>query len=243
MTRAVVVDDEAPARRELRRLLEATGRVSVVGEARDVAAARGLVERTRPDVVFLDVQLGRETGFALLPELDEWTAVVFVTAYDRYAIQAFEENALDYLLKPVDPVRLARSLDRVEGVLRSRQAAAGAEAPAPFTGRSWVFLQEGERAVFVRVDTISRIESERGGSTVRTADGGVVRTARTLEEWLRRLPAADFRRVHRSTIVNLGQVERVEPWSHYTYRIHLRGDREPVSMSRRYAARLRDELG
>jgi two-component system, LytTR family, response regulator len=243
LIKVVVVDDEAPARRELRRLLEATERVSVAGEAKDVATARGLAARTRPDVVFLDVQLGRESGFVLLPELDEWTAVVFVTAYDRYAIHAFEENALDYLLKPVDPVRLSRSLDRVEAFLRARHAPPEPVSPIPFTTRQWVFLHEGERAEFVRLDSISRIDSERGGSTVRTADGVGIWTARSLEEWLLRLPAADFRRVHRSTIVNLGRVERVEPWSNYTFRLHLRGDRDPIAMSRRYAARLRDELG
>jgi two-component system, LytTR family, response regulator len=241
--KAIVVDDEAPARREMRRLLEATGRVDVAGEAKDAATARGLVDRTRPDVLFLDIQLGRESGFALLPQLDERTAVVFVTAYDRYAIQAFDENALDYLLKPVDPVRLAQSLDRVEAFLQARRPAAGAGARTPFTAQHWVFLHGGERAGFVRIDTIRRIDGERGGSTVRTADGARIWTARSLDEWLRRLPAAEFRRVHRSTIVNLGQVERVEPWSNYTYRIHLRGDPDPVPMSRRYAARLRDELG
>ena len=243
MIKAIVVDDEAPARRELRRLLEATGRVGVAGEAKDVATARGLVHRTRPDVVFLDIQLGRDSGFALLPDVDERTAVVFVTAYDRYAIRAFEENALDYLLKPVDPVRLSQSLDRVEAFLRAGHAATDARARAPYTARHWVFLHEGEGAGFVRLDTISRIDSERGGSTVRTSDGVAIRTTRSLEEWLRRLPSTDFRRVHRATIVNLAQVERVEPWSNYTYRLHLRGGRDPVVMSRRYAARLRDELG
>lgn len=243
MIRAVVVDDEAPARRELRRLLEATEGVSVAGEAKDVATARGLADRTRPDVVFLDIQLGRESGFALLPDLDESTAVVFVTAYDRYAVQAFEQNALDYLLKPVDPVRLSRSLDRIGTFSHARQSAAGAGVRTPFTGQHWVFLHEGERAGFVRLDAISRIDSERGGSTVRAAGGVRHWTGRSIEEWLRRLPAADFRRVHRSTIVNLGQVERVEPWSNYTYRIHLRGDLDPVPMSRRYAVRMRDELG
>lgn len=101
-----------PARRELRRLLDAAGHVSIAGDAKDLATARGLADRTRPDVVFLDVQLGRESGFALLPDLDEGAAVIFVTAYHHDAIDAFEENALDYLLKPVDPVRLSHSLDR-----------------------------------------------------------------------------------------------------------------------------------
>lgn len=242
MIKVIVVDDEAPARREMRRMLEAVEGVRMVGEAKDLVTARGLSHRTRPDAVFLDIQLGRESGFELLPDLDEATAVVFVTAYDRYAVDAFEEMALDYLLKPVDPLRLSQSIERIERFLHARRVVTAGDAPAPFTGARWIFLQGGERAEFVRIDSISRIDSERGGSTARTAEGLVIGTTRSLEDWIRRLPAAEFRRVHRSTIINLGQVERVERWSNYTFRLHLRGDPKPVTMSRRYAARLRDEL-
>jgi two-component system, LytTR family, response regulator len=242
MIRAIIVDDEALARRELRRLLETMEGVSVVGEAKDVATARGLADRTRPDVVFLDIRLRQGSGFELLPDLDDNTAVVFVTAYEQYAVLAFEENALDYLLKPVDPARLAQSVERVEALLGGQRSASGAGEAAPYTAERWIFVQEGDGARFVRLDTISRIDSERGGSVIRTPDGAVIRTARSLEQWIRRLPAGDFRRVHRATIVNLAHVERVEPWAHYTYRLHLRGGAEPVIMSRRYAVRLRETL-
>ncbi len=239
MIRAIVVDDEAPARRELRRLLAARGDVSVAGEAKDLAAARGLALRTRPDLVFLDIRLGRESGFDLLPDLDEATAVVFVSAYDAYAVRAFEAHALDYLLKPVDPERLAGSLSRVEAFLGRREPA----APTPFTGERWIFLDAEGRARFVEIATITRVDAEGGGSRIRTAGGESIRTPRPLKAWARRLPAADFRRVRRSTIVNLARVERAEPWSHYSYRLHLADGSEPVVMSRRYAARLREELG
>lgn len=239
MIKAIVVDDEAPARREMRRLLEDHGGVAVAGEAKDLATARGLALRTRPDVVFLDIRLGRESGFDLLPELDEAAAVVFVTAYDAYAVRAFEAHALDYLVKPVDPDRLAGSISRVEAFLAEREPA----APTPFTRARWVFLEAGDRAEFVEVPSITRIDAEGGGTRVRTVDGVSIHTPRSLKEWARRLPMTDFRRVHRSTIVNLARVERAEPWSHYTYRLHLADGSPPVVMSRRYAARLREELG
>ncbi len=238
MIRAIVVDDEAPARREMQRLLQAHENVTVVGEAKDLATAGGLALRTSPDLVFLDIRLGRESGFDLLPELDGATAVIFVTAYDAYAVRAFEARALDYLVKPVDPDRLAESLSRVDAFLGAREPA----APVAFTGARWIFLEASDRAEFVEIATIIRIDAEEGGSRVRTTGGLSIHTPRALKEWVRRLPA-DFRQVHRSTIVNLARIERVEPWSHYTYRLHLTDGSGLVVISRRYAARLRDDLG
>jgi two-component system LytT family response regulator len=244
--KAIVVDDEAPARREMRRLLAEHERVSVTGEARDLATSRGLLLRTRPDVVFLDIRLGRESGFDLLPDVDEETAVVFVTAYDDHAVRAFEASALDYLMKPVESTRLKATLKRVERFVAAREqggAATRVGSPAPFTPSRWVFLEAGDRPAFVPVEAITHVSAEKGRSRVHVTGGHSLPSERSLEEWMRRLPIEDFRRVHRSTIVNLRQVERLEPWSHYTYRIHLRGTPEPVVMSRRHALRLREALG
>lgn len=242
MIRAVIVDDEAPARRELRRLLAEHDELEVVGEAKDLSTARGLALRVEPDVVFLDIHLGTDSGFDLLPHLDESTAVVFVTAYDQYAVRAFDEHALDYLVKPVDPARLAEAVERVGATTEPGPRPAGHPPEGPFTGDRWLFLRSGEDAEFVRIDLIGCIQASGRSSVVRTADGRAIRSTRSLKDWVGRLPAGDFRRVHRSTLVNLAHVERVEPWSHYTWRLHLRGTAEPVTMSRRYAADLRNEL-
>ena len=237
---AVVVDDERLARRELRTLLEEAHaeQVYVVGEAASVAEAARLVEATDADLVFLDITLAQESGFDLLPRLGPDVDVVFVTAHDAYAIRAFEVNALDYLLKPVEPERLAVTVNRL----------AAAQAPAPtretVTYEDRLFLRLGQERVFVRVRDIVAIEAEGDGSTLRLAPHLVRKpSAKSLREWEQRLPDRQFVRIHRSAIVNLEYVERLEPWSHASQHVYLRGLPEPLTMSRRFGARLRERFG
>ena len=237
---AVIVDDERLARRELRTLLEEAhaGEVQVVGEAGTVSEAARLVHATGADVVFLDIQLAGETGMDLVPLLDADVDVVFVTAYDQHALRAFEVNALDYLLKPVAPERLAVTVGRL----------AASRPPAPARGTvsydDRLFLRLGRERAFVRVRDIAAIEAEGDGSTLLLAPQLARKpSAKSLGEWERRLPGGQFVRIHRSTIVNLEHVERLEPWSQAGQRVYLRGLKEPVTMSRRYGARLRDRLG
>ena len=236
--KVIVVDDEAPARREMARLLEPFTGIQIVGAAGDVDAARGLLQRVRPDVVFLDIQLDSHSGFELLEEVDPETMVVFVTAYEEYAVRAFEAGALDYLLKPVESERLRATMARITSSLTTEQRR---DVPGEvFTARRWVFL-EGEQPEFVAVETITRIQADGSRTLVDTADGGTRAAARSLQDWEKRLPE-DFLRIHRGTIVNLRYVERVEPWSNYGYRVHLRGGRTPALMSRRYAVKAKDLL-
>lgn len=237
---AILVDDERLARRELRTLLEQAHaeRVHVAGEAASVSEAARLVQATDADVVFLDIQLAGETGLDLLPLLGADVDVVFVTAHDAYTLRAFEVNALDYLLKPVAPDRLAVTVNRL------------AATPPPAAARDQVsyddrlFLRLGQERAFVRVRDIVAIEAEGDGSTVRLAPQLTRRpSAKSLREWEQRLPDRQFVRIHRSTIVNLEYVERLEPWSHSSQHVYLRGVPEPLTMSRRFGARLRDRFG
>jgi two-component system, LytTR family, response regulator len=237
---AVIVDDERLARRELRTLLEEAhaGQVHVAGEAASVADAARLMRATGADVVFLDIQLAGETGMDLLPLIGPEVDVVFVTAYDQHALRAFEVNALDYLLKPVAPERLA--------VTVSRLSAAQPPAPSgkPLTRDDTLLLRLGQERAFVRLRDIAAIEADGDGSKLVLAPRLVRRpSAKSLREWERRLPAGQFVRIHRSTIVNLEYVERLEPASQAGQRVYLRGLREPVTMSRRFGARLRDRFG
>lgn len=238
MIKAIVVDDEAPARREMRRLLEACASVEVVGDARDLATARGLLLRTRPDVVFLDIRLGKASGFDLLEDIEEETAVVFVTAYDDYAVRAFETSAIDYLVKPVEQARLARTVERLE----ARAPATPGRDPTPFTPLHWVFVDTGDTTEFLKLSAITHVTADARGSRIHTEDGRTLESTKTLTGWEDRLSPEDFLRVHRGAIVNLRHVERVEPWSHYSYRLHMRGWRQPVTMSRRYARTVRRRL-
>jgi two-component system, LytTR family, response regulator len=235
---AIIVDDERLARRELRRMLEEAhaGAVRVVGEAESVRVAAELVRTCDADVVFLDVQLAGESGLELLALIDPSVAVVFVTAFDQYAVRAFEANALDYLLKPVAPARLARAVERLAAP--NDDTTPGAPPPR-LDYQDRLFLRLDDRMGFVKVADIASITSDGDYSVVRLGAGRTHRARKSLREWLARLPETAFARVHRSTIVNLEFVERVEEWSHFSYRLYLRGSTEPVAMSRRYAGHLK----
>ena len=237
---AVLVDDERLARRELRTLLEEAHaeQVHVVGEAASVADAARLVQATDADVVFLDIQLAGETGMDLLPLLSVDVDVVFVTAYDEHALRAFEVNALDYLLKPVVPERLAVTVSRL-AVTQPRTPIRDA-----VTYEDRLFLRLGQERAFVRVRDIMAIEADGDGSTLRLAPHLTRKpSAKSLRQWEQRLPDRQFVRIHRSTIVNLEHVERLEPSSHAGQHVYLRGLTEPLSMSRRFGARLRERFG
>ena len=237
---AVIVDDERLARRELRTLLEEAHaeHVQVVGEAASVAEATRLAQATDADVVFLDIQLAGETGMDLLPLLAVDVEVVFVTAYDDYTLRAFEVNALDYLLKPVAPERLAVTVNR----LASSHPPAPARARVTYDDR--LFLRLGQERAFVRVRDMLAIEAQGDGSTLLLAPHLKRKpSAKSLREWEQRLPHRQFVRIHRSTIVNLEYVERLEAGSHASQLVYLRGVSEPVTMSRRFGARLRDRFG
>jgi two-component system LytT family response regulator len=237
LIKAVIVDDEPPARRELQRLLTSHDNVHVVGDAGNLENARGLLARTRPDVVFLDIDLGGQDGFDLLDDVDPEIAVIFVTAFDAYAVRAFEAQALDYLVKPVEPERLAAAIARVESGRTERQQT------ATFTTRKWVFLESGDAAEFLEIARIASIHADRGTTRIVTIDGASRVSDKSLQDWELRLPPSDFARVHRSALVNLQHVERVEPWSNYNYRLFMRGNEEAIVMSRRNASKLRDLLG
>jgi two-component system LytT family response regulator len=238
---AVLVDDERLARRELRTLLEDAHaeHVYVVGEAASVDEAARLVEATDADVVFLDVQLAGETGLDLLPLLGADVDVVFVTAYDEYTLRAFEVNAVDYLLKPVVPERLALTVSRLAA---ARPAAATTGESLNYQDR--LLLRIGEKRVFVRVRDIMAIVAEGDGSRLILAPHVARHASRkSLREWEQRLPNRHFVRIHRSTIMNLEYVDRLESWSHASQHVYLRGMAEPLTMSRRFGARLRARFG
>ena len=209
--RAVIVDDEPLARKRLRRLLAAHGEIEIVDEAGDGDAARRLVEETRPDLIFLDVQMPGLSGFDVLSQLRHRPRVIFVTAHDEFAVRAFEEQALDYLLKPVEPARLARALAR----LGDGSAARGEEqqrlerlleaVARTRTGPRRLAVRRGARVTLVEPDSITFCRAEDKYSVLYTAEGEHVIDL-TIEELEHTLDPSTFLRIHRSAIVNLGSV-------------------------------------
>lgn len=243
--RTVIADDEPLARERIRELLRERDDVDVVGEARDGEEALRLVEQTGPDLLLLDVQMPGLDGFAVLAELDpaHSPAVVFITAFDEYAVRAFDVHALDYLVKPFHRARFHEALDRViagRGESRSadvRKAVAQLQPRAPLT--RFVVRSAGE-IYFVKPADVAWIESSGNYVRLHTTTGEhVVRTSiRDLEE---RLDAAVFVRVHRSAIVNLDYVKKLEPFFHGEHVITLK-DGSQLTSSRSYAGRLREML-
>jgi len=225
--RALIVDDERLARLELRRLLADHPEVEIAGEARHAEEALALIPKLAPDLVFLDIQMPGMTGFELLERLDDLPQVIFTTAYDQYAIQAFEVNALDYLLKPVAPARLATALAKVR-------------PPSGQPRLEQVFVRDGDRCWIVRLPEIFLLESE--GNYTRVCFGTerplIRRSLNALEE---QLDPAMFFRAGRKQIVNLKWVEKVDIAVSGGMVVTLRGGRS-VEMSRRQSARLREAL-
>jgi len=234
---ALLVDDERLARAELRRMLAAHPEIEVAGEAVDVAEAEAAIARLSPDVVFLDIRMPGASGFDLVEKVPSGTRVVFVTAYSEYALRAFEANALDYLMKPVPPERLAAA---VRKLLDGTPAASAPGRPLHLDDP--LIVPSGTHYRVVRVRQIVCLRAARDSSEAVTADGRTTLVGRSLKEWEELLPPRHFLRVHRSTIVNVEHVERIEPWFKAGFRVRLRGLPDPVEVSRRHAALLREML-
>jgi two-component system, LytTR family, response regulator len=236
--RALLVDDERLARKELRSMLSEHPSVEVVGEAENVEQAMRLIGAQQPQVVFLDIQMPGESGFALLEKVAADFKVIFVTAFDAYAIRAFEVNALDYLLKPINPDRLARAIERLSAV----------EIPQPQAARKLeyedrLFIEIDERSRFLKINSIVCISAAGDYSQVITSDGEKSLVLKSLKEWEDRLPERYFARIHRSTIINMEYIERIVGWFNRSYQVHLKHLEEPLTMSRRYAVKLKLKFG
>jgi len=233
---AVLVDDEAPARERLTDLLAAHPQIEIVGQAEDVASAADLCARLRPALLFLDVQLRGEQGFDLLPHLTYAPEVVFVTAHDRYAVRAFEVNALDYLLKPVHPDRLAAALKRLGAAERD-------DRPASRLAESDLVSLRTDRGLrVVPLLSITHIEADENYTRVHVKGSAPAFVRRAMSEWEQLLPDGQFLRLTRSLIVQLRAVREVRPLSRDEVQVVIAGQAEPVTFARRAALRLRQAL-
>jgi len=199
----LILDDEANCRRDLSQLIEAYQDVEIIGEAPDVARALELTREHRPDVAFLDVRLRGETAFDYVGQLaGHEPRLVFVTAYDEYAVRGFECNALDYLMKPVLPERLAATLERI----RRHEQAERREA----RGSDSVFLRFGDTARLVPWTEINRLETSGNYTRVVMDDGSNPLVLRPIREWLKLVPAGQFIQVHRNAIIRLEAIRALK---------------------------------
>jgi two-component system LytT family response regulator len=242
--KALIVDDERLARNELKRLLENFPAVEVIGEAANTEEASQLIEELQPDVVFLDIQMPGKTGFEWLEEWDGFLPeIIFTTAFDEYALKAFEVNALDYVLKPIELARLSESIQKLES--RFLQPASTEKSLSPnhvLGGNDQIFVKDGEKCWFVRLDRVRLCESM--GNYVRLFFDDqkplVLKSLNSLEE---RLDPKLFFRCNRKHIVNLNFIEKIEPWFSGGLQVTLKGEKgEKIEISRRQSIRFKELL-
>jgi len=236
--KALIIDDERLARVELRRLLLPYKEINIVGEAVNVEDALKKISELSPDLIFLDIQMPGKNGFELLEELDSVPTVIFTTAYDEYALKAFEYNAMDYLLKPIEPKRLEETVKKI--VERNRKNITEESDHPVLSEDDQVFVKDGERCWFVKLSAVRLFESE--GNYVRLYFEEfkplILRTLNYLDE---RLDSKTFFRANRKHIINLKYIENIEPWMNGGLLVKLKGGVK-IEVSRRQAIKFKDML-
>jgi len=233
------VDDERLARKELMKLLEDHPMIEVIGEAVNADEANQMVNDLNPDLLFLDIQMPGKTGFQLLEELDSVPFVVFTTAYDEFALKAFEVNALDYLLKPIQPERLSETITKLSEKERAKMVAL--RGPDKKLGlNDQVFVKDGDRCWFVGLSNVRMFESD--GNYIKVYfDNNRPMIHKSLNALDEKLDERAFFRASRKHIVNLSWVEGIEPWFNGGLMVKLRGG-DKVEVSRRQAAKFKDMM-
>ena len=241
MHKAVIIDDERLARAELKKLLLDFPEVEVIAEAANAAEGIEKIESLTPDLIFLDIQMPGKTGFEMLAELEKTPHVIFTTAYDEYALKAFEVNALDYLMKPVEPKRLADALQKLQQAEEKELAATMAGINrGMLTEADQVFVKDGERCWFVKLGEVRLFESV--GNYAKVFFGSnkplILKSLNALEE---RLDEKVFFRANRKHIVNLRMIEKIEPYFNGGLLLELQGG-EKVEVSRRQAVKFKEMM-
>lgn len=234
---SIIIDDEELAREDLKVLLKDYSEIKIIGEGGTVEEAIKLIGDLNPDLIFLDIQMPGKSGFDLLEEIETNAKIVFVTAYDEYAIRAFEVNARDYLLKPVNKDRLNQAIEKLKIEQEEEESI---QSKLSFDDN--IFLMVNNHYQFVKISSIIRITAAGNYSDIITSARLKGLVLKSLKEWETRLPENNFVRIHRNAIVNLEYVDHIEGWFNYSYKVYMKNIKEPLVMSRRYAAKLKERM-
>ncbi len=239
--KTIIIDDERLARQELKNMLIPFDEIEVIGEAANADEAIEMIQQTNPDLIFLDVQMPGKDGFEMLQELNAVPNVVFVTAYDEYALKAFEVNAMDYLVKPVQPERLKDSIRKLlEDYDKNARSKSGKVLRNNLTGEDQVFVKDGDKCWFVKLSDIRMFESD--GNYVKVYFHNyrplIHKSLNALEE---KLDGNEFFRASRKYIINLKWVENIESWFNGGLMVHLKGG-DKLEISRRQAVKFKEMM-
>ena len=242
MIKTIIIDDERLARNELKKLLMDFPEIEVIAEAANSAEGIEKIDSLNPDLIFLDIQMPGKTGFDMLAELDRSPSVIFTTAYDEYALRAFEVNALDYLLKPVEPKRLADAIQKLH-VEEDKEPISDGELSinrSILNEHDQVFVKDGERCWFVKLSDIRLFESVGNYAKVYFGPNKplILKSLNALEE---RLDEKVFFRANRKHIVNLRLIEKIEPYFNGGLLLELKGG-EKIEVSRRQTVKFKEMM-
>lgn len=241
MIRALLIDDERLARAELTKLLSDFPDINIIGEAANAAEGIEKIENLDPDLIFLDIQMPGKTGFEMLSELSKAPQVIFTTAYDEYALKAFEVNALDYLLKPIESRRLAEAIQKVRNVTE-KEAAQASSGPnqSVLSENDQVFVKDGDRCWFVKLSEIRLFESVGNYAKVFFGNNKplILKSLNALEE---RLDEKVFFRANRKHIVNMRMIEKIEPYFNGGLLLEMKGG-EKIEVSRRQTVKFKEMM-
>jgi len=239
MHRAIIIDDERLARNELKKLLQDFPQIEVVDEAANATEGIEKIDLLNPDLIFLDIQMPGKTGFDMLQDLDKAPHVIFTTAYDEYALKAFEVNALDYLMKPIEPGRLADALHKLQQA-EEKEAAQQNGSRGLLTEADQVFVKDGERCWFVKLSEVRLFESVGNYAKVffGTNKPLILKSLNALEE---RLDEKTFFRANRKHIVNMRMIDKIEPYFNGGLLLELQGG-EKIEVSRRQAVKFKEMM-
>jgi two-component system LytT family response regulator len=236
--KAIIVDDERLARTELKKMLQEYPDVNVIDEAANADEGIEKIEAQNPDIIFLDIQMPGKTGFDLLTSLEKAPHVIFTTAYDEYALKAFDVNALDYLLKPIEPKRLAEAMHKLHDEIDKEREPHNNRGP--LTEADQVFVKDGERCWFVKLSEIRLFESVGNYAKVffGTNKPLILKSLNALEE---RLDDRVFFRANRKHIINLRWIEKIEPYFNGGLLVELKGG-EKIEVSRRQTVKFKEMM-
>ena len=238
MMKAIIVDDERLARKELSNLLKEHKEIEVIGEAVNADQAKEIINKLNPDLIFLDIQMPEKTGFELLESLEKAPLVIFTTAYDEFALKAFEYNALDYVLKPIEPKRLAEAIEKVKLQFKKKAGDNTLSSQNKLTTEDQVFVKDGDNCWFVKLNDVRLFESD--GNYIKVYfDKYKPMIHKSLNALDEKLDDKSFFRVSRKHIINLKWIEEIETWFNGGLMVKLKGG-EKVEVSRRQATKFKD---
>jgi len=236
---AIVIDDERLARLTLKKDLEKFPEIIIAGEASNITTAKSLIEQINPDLLFLDIQLSDGSGFDLLNQIDYAGRIIFVTAYDEYAIRAFEINAVDYLLKPISSKRLKKAIDKLYNADDQNIH----KTTAKLNYNDHLMVMHNKSVNFIKINTITYIKASREYSYINTSDEKEYLTSISIGEWESRMPDQNFCRIHRSTIINFDYIININHHFTGSAEVIMQGIPEPLNISRNYFKKLKRRYG